>query len=143
MHSPTGTWRYLVDGLADTLNEQVFSLCAGSQQVSHRQQQLQILVLVQFLHGQALHIVYVSTQYEGYTDLNEHLPSITLPVLTQQMVTELVPGLAEVLDDKCLVSFDRQVQVLYLREEACCFMVNMSHTTTHLHHALECYQEVR
>ena len=50
-----GTWCYLVDGLADTLNEQVLSLCTGGQQVSHRQQQLQILVLIQFLHGQVLH----------------------------------------------------------------------------------------
>ena len=70
MHIPTGTWRYLVDGLADTLNEQVLSLCTGGQQVSQRQQQLQILVVVQFLQGQALHIVHVSTQHEGHTDLN-------------------------------------------------------------------------
>ena len=61
---------YLVDGLADTLNEQVLSLCTGGQQVSQRQQQLQVWVLIQFLHGQASHVVCVHTQYEGYTDLN-------------------------------------------------------------------------
>jgi len=55
---------------------------------------------------------------QPHSHLSKQLPPFLLSPLPQQMVTELLPCLAEELDDEGLVALHRQVNILHLTHTA-------------------------